>query len=85
MSYFCVLNNNPWSVHGQLITACESVELRMACIGKQASLRTPKSGSCLSWYRIALSKAELTTHMAPSLINYQCILRSLCMLTIEDS
>jgi hypothetical protein len=23
--------------------------------------------------------------MAPSLINYQCILRSLCMLTIEDS
>ena len=57
----------------------------MACIGKQASLQTPKSGSCLSSCRIALSKAELTTHMAPSLINYQCILRSLCMLTIEDS
>jgi hypothetical protein len=42
----------------------------MASIGKQASLRTPKSGSCLSSYRIALSKAELTTHMAPSLTNY---------------
>jgi hypothetical protein len=39
----------------------------MASIGKQASLRIPKSGSCLSSYRIALSKAELTTHMAPSL------------------
>lgn len=57
----------------------------MASLGKQASFQTPKSGSHLSLYRIALSKAELTTHMAPSLIDYQCMLRSLCMLAIEDS